>query len=508
MADLYAIPMWIVLLLFLPLLLFMKKKMDARSRRQNMQPPPSPPKLPVIGNLHQLGELPHQSLWRLSKKYGPVILLQLGGIPSVILSSAEAARQALKVHDLDCCNRPSSDNSRRLTHNYRDMAFAPYGQYWREMKKICVLEVFSMKRVQAYRFIREEEVAMLINGISHSSSSATPVDLSEKLFALNANITCRAAFGKSFRGSDLDNERFQEVVHEAESLLGSFSASECFPYVGWILDRLSGRLRRLERIFRELDHFFQQVIDLHLMRPEMAKQEHEDIIDVLLRIEREQIDPSAAHFSKENVKAILLDLFLAGVEPGAITMIWAMTELAKNPRVMKRAQDEVRNLVGNKGKVDTDQLPYLKMIVKETLRLHPPAPLLLPRETMSRFNLNGYDIYPKTLLQVNAWAIGLDPEYWKKPEEFVPERFIDSSIDYKGQHFEFLPFGAGRRGCPAIYMATVTVELALANLIYCFDWKLPYGMEEEDINMEESVGLSLTNHKKTALHLVPVKLFN
>ena len=166
------------------------------------------------------------------------------------------------------------------------------------------------------------------------------------------------------------------------------------------------------------------------------------------------------------------DIFLAGVDTGAITMIWAMAELAKNPRLMKKAQDEVRNFIGDKGKVtesDTDHLHYLKMIVKETFRLHPPATLLLPRETMSHFKINGYDIYPKMLVQVNAWAIGRDPKYWENPEEFIPERFMDNSIDYKGQNFELLTFGSGRRSCPGIYMATTTIELVLANLLYCFN---------------------------------------
>ncbi|GMY26355.1 cytochrome P450 71B34-like [Fagus crenata] len=476
--------MWLLLLLILSLLLLMKKKINIDRSTQKKGLPPSPPKLPIIGNLHQHGELPHQSLWQLSKKYGPVMLLQLGGIPTVILSSAEAAREALKVHDLDCCSRPP-------------LATAPaYGDYWRQVRKICVLELFSVKRVQSYQYIREEEVALLVNSISLSSSSATPIDLSEKLFALTASVTFRIAFGKSFRGSDLDNERFQEVVHEAETMLGSFNASEYFPFWGWIIDKFSGRFQRLERIFHELDNFFEHIIDNHL-NPHKTKQEHEDIIDVLLRIEREQTKFGAAPFTKDNIKAILMNIFLAGVDTGAITMIWAMAELAKNPRLMKKAQDEIRKFIGNKGKVterDIGHLLYLKMIVKETLRLHPPIPLLLPRETMSHFKINGYDIYPKMLLQ-------------KNPEEFMPEQFINNSVDYKGQLFELLPFGAGRRGCPGIYMAATTIELTLANLLYSFDWKLPYGMKEEDINMEELVGLCLTTHKKTPLSLVPVKFF-
>ena len=157
-----------------------------------------------------------------------------------------------------------------------------------------------------------------------------------------------------------------------------------------------------------------------------------------------------------------------------LVQLWwyGMAELAKNPILMKKAQDEVRNFTRNKGKVtksDTNHFRYLKMIVKETFRLHPRATLLLSRETMSLFKINGYDIYPKMLVQVNAWAIRRDPKYWENPEEFIPEKFMDNSIDYKGQNFELLTFGFGWRGCPGIYMATTTIELALANLLYCFN---------------------------------------
>ncbi|XP_060669658.1 cytochrome P450 71B37-like [Ziziphus jujuba] len=497
------------LLLILSLLFLMKKKIKLPQRKNTTILPPSPPKLPIIGNLHQLGEVSHQSLSKLSKKYGPVMLLHLGGIPTVIISSVEAAKMVLKVHDLNCCSRPSPAGPRRLTYNFQDVAFAPYGEYWRQMRKVCVLELFSVRRVQSYRFIREEEVESLMNFISKSSTSSTPVNLTEKLFALTASVIFKIAFGKTFQGSDFDNHRFHEVVTETEAMMGSCLASECIPYVGWIIDRLTGLHQRLERVFKELDHFFQQVIDDH-KSSERKKQDHDDFIDVLLKIIKEQSGFGAAMLSEVNIKAVLLNVFLGGVDTGVITMIWAMAELVKKPKVMKKAQDEVRSVIGDKGKVsdgDTDQLQYLKMIIKEILRLHPPAPLLVPRETMSHFKINGYDILPKMLVQVNVWGIGRDPEYWENPEEFIPERFADGSIDFKGQDFELLPFGSGRRICPGIYMATTLVELGLANLLYRFDWKLPDGMKEEDINMEEQTGLSITISKKTDLQLVPVKLY-
>ena len=297
------IPLWLPLLLVLPLLLLMKKKVDERSSKNHS---PSPPKLPIIGNLHQLGVLRHQSMWQLSKKYGSVMLLQLSGIRTIIISSVEATREVLKVHDLVCCSKPPLACSKVFSYNYRDMAFSPYGDYWREIRKICVLELFSMKKVQCYQFIREEEVALLMDSISHYASFATPIDLSDKLFALTTSITFRIGFGKSFCRSGLDNERFQAVVHEVESMIGSYNASEFFPFMGWIIDTLSGRFKRLERVFHELDSLFQQVIDLHLDL-ERTKPEHEDIIDVLLRIEREQAESGdVARFTKHNIKVVLL----------------------------------------------------------------------------------------------------------------------------------------------------------------------------------------------------------
>ncbi|KAM2636402.1 hypothetical protein EV1_021036 [Malus domestica] len=290
-------------------------------------------------------------------------------------------------------------------------------------------------------------------------------------------------------------------------MLGGMYGADYFPsWIWWVIDRVSCMHKELDRISKELDGFFQQVIDDHLKpRRRVDEQTHEDIVDVLLNIVKERSELRASnHLGHNNIKAVLLNLFLGGIDTGAITMVWAMAELANNPGLMKKAQEEVRKYIGNKGKVtetETDQLQYLKMVIKETLGLHPLAPMILPRETTSRCKIQGYDIDPKTLVLVNAWAIARNPGFWKDPKEFIPERFDGSSVDYQGQHFEFLPFGAGRRVCPGIYMGTTTVKLGLANLVYWFDWKLPDGIVE-DLDMEETSGSpSLTVSKKTPLNL-------
>ncbi|CAI0542538.1 unnamed protein product [Linum tenue] len=346
---------------------------------------------------------------------------------------------------------------------------------------MIILELFSLKRVKAFRFVREEEVGLLIDSISETSATASTVDLTEKCYSLTANITFRMSFGFNYHGSDFDKG--------------------------------SGHEARIERVFHELDTFFQHVIDEHL-KPGREGTE-EDMIDMLLAIEKEQTQllGSKSQFRRENIKAVLLvilpqyilhfhqnNLFIGGTDTAALTVSWAMAELVANPKLMKKAQDEVRDIVGEKGRVTEDEienLEYLKLVIKETLRLHPPAPLLLPREASSHLKICGYDVPPKTLIH-----------YWKNADKFIPERFAGSSLDFKGHDFEYLPFGAGRRICPAMNMGIITVEIALANLLNCFDWKLPNGMKPEDVTMEEKSGVSLTLARKEPLLLVPVNWLN
>ncbi|XP_049387622.1 cytochrome P450 71B9-like, partial [Solanum stenotomum] len=202
------------------------------------------------------------------------------------------------------------------------------------------------------------------------------------------------------------------------------------------------------------------------------------------------------------------NVLVAGSDTSASVIIWAMTILIKNPKAMKKVQEEIRNLMGNKDIVNEDDIqnmPYFKAVIKETLRLFPPVPLLIPRESMKISTLEGYEFQPRTIVYVNSWAIARDPEIWENPEEFMPERFLNSDIDFKGQDYEFIPFGAGRRGCPAMALGVASVELALSNLLYAFDWELPYGLKKEDIDINGRPGITV--NKKNDLCLIPKKYF-
>ncbi|CAH8266797.1 unnamed protein product [Arabidopsis lyrata] len=386
-------PIWFLSLLFLSCILL--AAFTHKKRRKNQQPP-SPPGFPIIGNLHQLGELPHQSLWSLSKTYGPVMLLRLGSVPTVVVSSSETAKQALKIHDLHCCSRPS------------------------------LAELFSVKRVHSIQPIKEEEVKKLIDSATESASQKSPVNLSEKSLDLTASVICKAAFGLSFHSTVLNNDGFDKLIREAFLFLGSFSASN-----------------------------FQMVAG-----SSTGSRGVEDFVDLLLRLEKEETVPGYGKLTRNHIKAILMNVLLGAINTSAMTMTWAMAELIRNLRVMKKKHG---------GYI----LQYL------------------------------FYFQERSCLNLRSMAIGRDPESWKDADTFFPERFMENNIDAKGQNFELLPFGSGRRICPGMYMGTTMVEFGLANMLYQFDWELPEGMVVEDIDMEESPGLAVG--KKNELLLVPVK---
>ncbi|XP_068479636.1 cytochrome P450 71A1-like [Phaseolus vulgaris] len=197
------------------------------------------------------------------------------------------------------------------------------------------------------------------------------------------------------------------------------------------------------------------------------------------------------------------DMLVAATDTTAATTVWAMTALLHNPRVMKKVQEEIRTLGGKKEFLEEDDIekfPYLKAVIKEVFRRYPPAPLLVARETNKACMIGSYEIPAKTIVFVNAWAIHRDPESWKDPEEFLPERFLDSTVDFHGHDFELIPFGAGRRICPGIPMAVASLNLILANILNSFDWELPEGVRKEDIDTEMLPGLA--QHKKNPLYVL------
>lgn len=196
---------------------------------------------------------------------------------------------------------------------------------------------------------------------------------------------------------------------------------------------------------------------------------------------------------------------MAGTDTTAATLEWILTELIRHPEVMAKAQEEVRGVVSDSKGVSIshlNSLSFTKSVIKETLRIHPPVPLLVPRESMEDCILDGYFIPKESRVFINSYAIGRDPETWQNPLQFDPSRFSNSeSIEVKDQDFRLLPFGGGRRSCPGYAFGLATVELTLANLLYHFNWSLPNNVRVDDIDLDEIFGAA--TRKKNPLVLVP-----
>ncbi|XVE50809.1 hypothetical protein DITRI_Ditri01bG0193100 [Diplodiscus trichospermus] len=469
-----------------------------KSNKPTVKHPPGPWKLPLIGNLHQLASsMPHHTLRDLAKKYGDLMHLQLGEVPTIVVSSAEIAKELMKTNDIFFSQRPYVLAADILAYNCKAIIFTPYGNYWRQMRKICTMELLSPNRVQSFQSIREEEVSDLVKFIALNEGS--PINLSEKIFSLSYGITAMSAFGKKSKGQ----EEFIRLMAEAVKLLAGFCLADMYPS-SEVLKKISRMRIKLERLHQASDMILENIVNEHKeKRNKMTEAAEGDLVDVLLKLQ-EQGDLEIP-LTNDYIKAVIQDMFAAGSETSATTIEWAMSELLKNPELIKRAQNEVRGVFGENGKVNEEMIHKLKLlraIVKETLRLHPPAPLLIPRECSENCVINGYDIPAKTKVLINAWAIQSDPRYWKDAEEFYPERFLNNLVDFRGINFEYIPFGAGRRICPGISFGLPIVELTLANLLYHFDWKLPDGMKFEDLDMTES--FALTVRRKNDLFLLSI----
>ncbi|PHT53780.1 Cytochrome [Capsicum baccatum] len=428
------------------------------------------------------------------------MFLKLGSVDTLVVSSAEAASEIMKTHDLIFCDRPNSKVNKKLLYDFRDVSVAPYGEYWRQMRSICVLQLLSNKRVQDFRVVREEETALLVKKIKERSPEA--VNLSELFMTLTNDIASRAAFGRKYSEGE-GGEKFRKLMKEFVGILGGFDFGTFLPSLAWI-DKLSGLEAKVERVAKEMDGFLEGVVEEHLDSSNtiVENEKREDFVDVLLGIYKQNMDGFS--IDRDGIKALILDIFAGGTDTTYTVLEWAMTELLRHPTAMNKLQNEAREIAKAKSEIvsedELDKMHYLKAVVKETLRLHPPIPLLVPRQARQHVKVMGYDVGAGTMVITNGWAIGRDPEIWEDAEEFKPERFLNSDIDFKGQDFRLIPFGSGRRGCPGISFAMATNELVLANVVRNFDWQLPNGAKGADLDMTECTGLTI--HRKVPLFAV------
>ncbi|KAL6330974.1 hypothetical protein AAG906_009402 [Vitis piasezkii] len=486
-------PSWVVLALaWLASVALLSKVFSFRPpHKQNLPPGPTP--WPIIGNLNLIGHLPHRSLHKLSQKYGQIMELRFGSFPVVVASSSEMAKQFLKTNDHLFASRPHTAAGKYITYNYSNITWAPYGPYWRQGRKIFLTELFSSKKLASYEYIRVEERQAFISRLY--ALSGKPVMLKEHLSRVTLSVISRIVLGEKYF-SEFESGRSMMTVEECQKMLGELfllngvlNIGDWIPWIAFL--DLQGYVKRMKALRDKFDRFYDHVLEKHRARREAEDFVAKDMVDMLLRLAD---DPDVeVKLTTDGIKGFTQDLIAGGTDTSATTLEWAMSEVLRQPNIAKKATEELDRVIGRDRWVeekDIPQLPYIDAIVKETMRLHPIVVLLAPHLALQDCNVAGYDIRRGTRVLVNTWSIGRDPNIWDAPEEFRPERFLGKAIDVKGQSFELLPFGSGRRMCPGYSLGLKMIQSSLANMLHGFHWKLPWDMKTEELNMEEVFGLT------------------
>nr|GMC80833.1 flavonoid 3'-hydroxylase [Ipomoea batatas] len=486
-----------------------------RVKRYPLPLPPGPKPWPVVGNLPHLGEKPHQSIAALAQSYGPLMHLRLGFVHVVVAASAAVAAQFLKVHDANFSNRPPNSGAKHIAYNYQDLVFAPYGPRWRRLRKITSVHLFSAKALDDFSHVRQGEVATLTRSLA--SAGNTPVKLGQLLNVCTTNALARVMLGRKVFNdgsskSDPKAEEFKSMVEEMMVLAGSFNLGDFIPILG--LFDLQGIVGKMKKLHARFDSFLNNILEEHkfVNNQHTTLSNDVDFLSTLIRLRENEADMGCEEgkLTDTEIKALLLNLFTAGTDTSSSTVEWAFAELLRNPKILKQAQQELDSVVGPNRLVtesDLTQLPFLQAIVKETFRLHPSTPLSLPRMAAQSCEINGYFIPKGATLLVNVWAIARDPNVWTNPLEFNPHRFLPGgekpNVDIKGNDFEVIPFGAGRRICSGMSLGIRMVHLLIATLVHAFDWDLGNGQSVETLNMEEAYGLTLQRAVPLMLHPKP-----
>ncbi|XP_015063977.1 geraniol 8-hydroxylase-like [Solanum pennellii] len=470
-------------------------------RRSSKRVAPGPYPLPIIGNLHLLGDnKPQISLAQLAKKYGPIMNLKLGQINTVVISSSLLAKEVMQKRDLSFSSRFAPDALCACNHNDFSVVWLPVNNsQWRSLRKSMNSHIFSVNKLDANKHLRTKKMQELIDYCHKSGQNGEAVDIGRAAFRTSLNLLSNTIFSKDLTDpfSDSDKE-FRELVWNIMAEAGKPNLVDYFPFLKKIDPQ--GIRRRLTNHFSKVLRLLSGLIDERLKESEMGNRENVDVLDALLSISPEEID-------RNHIEHLYLDLFAAGTDTTSNTLEWAMAELLKNPHTLEKAQEELAQVIG-RGKLvdeaDVAQLPYLQCIVKEALRLHPPVSLLIPRKVEEDVELCGYTVPKGSQVLVNVWAIGRDSGIWENPLDFKPERFWESEIDVRGRDFELIPFGAGRRICPGLPLAIRIIPVVLGSLINTFNWKLHGGIAPNDLNMEEKFGITLA--KAQPLLVVPIPL--
>ncbi|XP_062183994.1 cytochrome P450 93G1-like [Phragmites australis] len=480
------------------------------SSRRQARLPPSPTSLPVIGHLHLLRPPVHRTFHELAARLGPLMHIRLGSTHCVVASTADVASELIRSHEATISERPLTAVARQFAYDSAGFAFAPYNTHWRFMKRLCMSELLGPRTVELLRPVRRAGTVSMLRAVLESSERGEAVDLTRELIRLS-NTSIIRMVASTAPGSV--TEEAQELVKAVAELVGAFNVDDYIAVCrGWDIQGLGKRAadvhRRFDALLEEMIRHKEEAREAFRLRRDGeepgigSKQDkkkeavHKDLLDILL--DKAEDEAAEVKLTRDNVKAFIIDVVTAGSDTSAAMVEWMLAELMNHPEALRMVREEIDSVVGGgriAGEADLPRLPYLQAAYKETLRLHPAAPIA-HRQSTGEMVIRGFTVPPQTAVFINLWAIGRDPAFWEEPLAFRPERFMPGGaaggLEPRGQHFQFMPFGSGRRGCPGMGLALQSVPAVLAALVQCFDWAAADAGDSNKavmIDMKESDGL-------------------
>nr|AKJ26121.1 CYP3 [Gentiana rigescens] len=500
----YLLPFFLPTFISIPIIFLLFTKLSStKKKNHHLLLPPGPNGFPIIGNLHAIGGRPHESLAMLAKTYGPLMTVKLGFTTTVVASSADMAREILVKNDQAFLGRPVPDAVTALRDHEMTLAWIPGAQQWMKLRKLWKNDLFTTHRLDAFRDLRHELMKNVIQTVAEAKETGEAIVIVKLVFVTTLSLLSTMMFSDNIldpKSPDMDE--FQALVARVMELSAKPNLADVFPFLRPFDPQ--GIKKMIKVSYDRLGEMVEMCIDNRRNKRASKADRVGDFLDVLLDFNEL---PAPQGIDRRDVRLLLMEMLVAGMDTSSATTEWAMTEVLHNPQVMAKAKKELSQAFGPKGfanEQEVMQLPYLDAILKETLRLHPTSPLLLPHKAQKDVQISNYLIPKNTRVLVNFWSISRDSAYWENPNRFQPERFLCSDYDYRGKNLTFIPFGAGRRHCPGLPLATRMVKLLLATFVHNFDWKLPNGMAPEDMDMSDKFGLTL--QKAQPLLAIPVDI--
>ncbi|XP_041996154.1 trans-cinnamate 4-monooxygenase-like [Salvia splendens] len=456
----------------------------SKLRGKKFKLPPGPMPVPIFGNWLQVGDdLNHRNLTDYAKRFGDIFLLRMGQRNLAVVSSPDLAKEVLHTQGVEFGSRTRNVVFDIFTGKGQDMVFTVYGEHWRKMRRIMTVPFFTNKVVQQYRQGWEAEAAAVVDDVKKMPESATTgIVLRRRLQLMMYNNMYRIMFDRRFESEEDPLFVKLKALNGERSRLAQSFEYNYGDFIPILRPFLRGYLKLCQQVKeRRLQLFKDYFVD---ERKKLVSTKPSDnglkcAIDHMLEAQQK------GEINEDNVLYIVENINVAAIETTLWSIEWGIAELVNHPEIQRKLRHELDTVLGPGVQItepDTTKLPYLQAVIKETLRLRMAIPLLVPHMNLHDAKLGGFDIPAESKILVNAWWLANNPDHWKNPEEFRPERFLeeDAKVEANGNDFRYLPFGVGRRSCPGIILALPILGITIGRLVQNFELLPPPGQSKID----------------------------